>query len=58
MERNSSLFSRSPKSKKIHPGKISYTSGNGNPEKFLMFQETETLKNFLYFRKSLSELEK
>ena len=54
--------------KKIHPEKISYNSGNGNPEKHLIFsqkkavlifqktelpyfQETETLKNFLYSSK-------
>ena len=39
---------------------VSYISGNGNHEKsslyfrkrnFLIFQETETIKNFLYFRK-------
>ena len=56
----------------VHPEKLYYTSGNGNPEKIsyifskesfyyisgndnppkiLIFQETETLKNFLYFRK-------
>ena len=39
-----------------------YISGNGNPEKnsshfrkrkFLIFRETETLKNFSYFRREL-----
>ena len=44
----------------VHPEKISYTSGSGNPAKtsyifskyvVLLFQETENLKNFLYFRK-------
>ena len=49
------------------PRKIPFISGNGNtkkasyisgigtfqstPRKFLIFQESETLKNFLYFRK-------
>ena len=28
-----------------------YISGNGNPKKLFIFQETETLKNFLYLRK-------
>ena len=48
------------KIKKIHPEKICFTSRNGNCEKkfhvfskenFSYIQETETLKNFLYFRK-------
>ena len=50
------------KIKKTTPRKISYSSGNKNPEnnflyflkplqKFSIFQETETLENFLYFRK-------
>ena len=30
---------------------FSYISGIGNPQKFFTFQETETLKSFLYFRK-------
>ena len=30
---------------------FSYILQNGNPEKILIFQETETLKNFVYFRK-------
>ena len=38
------LFSPSLKSKKIHPGKIYYTSGNKN-------SETETPKSFFYFRR-------
>ena len=42
-KRNPALFSPSPKNKKIHPEKIFYTLGNGNRDKCLMFQETETL---------------
>ena len=47
------------KQKIIHPKKISYTWGNENPKKFviffqkkavLMFQEMETLKNLLIFQ--------
>ena len=47
------------KMKEIHPRKISYTARMGNPEKllvfpekkdFLIYQETGTLKKFLYFR--------
>ena len=57
------LFSLTPRIKKIHPVKISYTSGNANPEKiyyvflkrkpFLCFgkREKKLLKCFLYFRK-------
>ena len=41
------LFSSSSKNKKVHLEKIHYISGNGNPEKrdFLIFQETEILRN-------------
>ena len=48
------------KIKNIHPRKIFYTSGNKTPKKvlvlsikkaFLVFQETEIPKKFLYFRK-------
>ena len=35
---------------KIHTQKISYTSGNENLDKFLMFQEMETLKKLLIFQ--------
>ena len=28
-----------------------YVSGNGNPQKFFIFQERETLKSFLHFGK-------
>ena len=35
------------KLKEIHSGKIYYTSGNGNPLKILIFQQTETLKKLL-----------
>ena len=53
---NPGLFSLSSISKKIHPGKISYTSRNRNLEKFFFFQETELSyilgnESFLYFRK-------
>ena len=37
---------------------FSYISGNGNPKKFLIVQETETIKTFLYFRKQLSKTKK
>ena len=43
------LFSRQArKVKEIHPEKISYTSGNRNPDNF--FQEMETLKKLLIFQ--------
>ena len=51
------------KLKEIYPGKVSCTSGNGNPEKFLtfsqkkavlMFQETKNLKKrFIFQEKEL-----
>ena len=54
--------------KNIHPEKISYTLGNGNPEKtsdilskkaVLMFRENGNLKKFLILQETeLSELEK
>ena len=56
---NPALFNPSSKNKKIHPEKISYTSGKGNPERllifsqkkaFLIFSETETLKKFFMFQ--------
>ena len=31
--------------------RFSYISGNRNPQKFFILQETETLKSFLYFGK-------
>ena len=53
---NPALFSLSSISKKIHPGKISYTSRNRNLEKIFFFQETKLSyilgnESFLYFRK-------
>ena len=39
--------SKLKKSKKILQENISYTSGNGNPHKFLIFWETENLKKLL-----------
>ena len=38
------------KLKEIHSGKIYCTSGNGNPLKILIFQQTETLKKLLIFQ--------
>ena len=50
-EVESSTFQpRLKKIKKSNPRKTSYASGNGNPEKCLMFQETETLKKPLIFQ--------
>ena len=55
------LFSPSSKNKKIHPEKITYTSGNENPGKnfcilskgiVLMFRETENLKNLFTFQET------
>ena len=57
---NPALFSPSWKNKKFHHEKVSYTLGNGGPEKvsysfskkvFLIFREKGTPKNSLYFRK-------
>ena len=39
------------KIKELHPGKIYDTSGNEKPQKILTYQEMETLKSFLYFRR-------
>ena len=44
-EWNSALFSLSSRDKKIHPEKISYTSGNGTPKFFLHFRK----QNFILF---------
>ena len=48
---NPALSSQSPKIKKIHSRKISYTSGNGKPQKsFYSFSKLETLKNLFIFQ--------
>ena len=41
---NPAFFSSTPKNENISPEKISYASGNENPENVFIFQETETLK--------------
>ena len=41
-------FSPSPKNKKIHLEKISYTSGNGNPKNFLIFSQKKAVLMFWY----------
>ena len=47
--REMEIFNPSSKNKKIHPEKISHTSGNGNPEKNLSYLLKRKL--FLYFWK-------
>ena len=60
------LSTQAEKDKKIHPKKMSYTSGNGNPEKVSYIFGNRNLEkiiyisgngSFLYFRK-LSSLDK
>ena len=54
------LSAQAQRIRKIYPGKISYTSENGNSKKFLIFsqkkaflifQETETLKKLLIYQR-------
>ena len=47
---NPELFNPNSKNKKLHPKKISYSPGNGNPPKILMFSQKQN-KIFSYFGK-------